>query len=421
MAQHHTRRGAEELLAAVVSSWRGDMSAHEGLVAQLVDRAVRDPAVLPLVRRRLRDAIDMLWERHWTPADVVHVTGRQLTTAHAGLAAAVVVADGRSRAASGEALHARWQAQLDALSTRAAGDHDHAGAAADDGDARATADDTRAVPGDGDAGAAVRMLAALLCLWVRLPEVAATIPSPGAPGVADGADTVGLDDRMLARVRALLAKAESTDFDEEAEALTAKAQQLIARHAIADALLHTPDDVGAPATRRIHIDDPYAWPKAHLLGEIGGANRCRTVFERAYGWATAFGYDHDLDAVELLFASLRTQATRAMVRQGPRRDVRGRSTTKSFRRAFLLGYAGRIGERLRAAGDQPVAEADSGRLLPVLSARDERVRAALSAAFPDAVTRRTSVADGAGWSAGRSAAELADIAVPRGRLDRRPR
>ena len=37
---------------------------------------------------------------------------------------------------------------------------------------------------------------------------------------------------MLERVRALLAKAESTTFPEEADALTAKAQQLMTRHAL---------------------------------------------------------------------------------------------------------------------------------------------------------------------------------------------
>ena len=43
--------------------------------------------------------------------------------------------------------------------------------------------------------------------------------------------TVG-EPKMLARIRALLAKAEATTFVEEADAFTAKAQELMARHAI---------------------------------------------------------------------------------------------------------------------------------------------------------------------------------------------
>src|SRR5260370_42461587 len=46
-----------------------------------------------------------------------------------------------------------------------------------------------------------------------------------------------VDQRMLDRVRGLLANAESTEFPEEAEALTSRAQELMARHSIDDALL----------------------------------------------------------------------------------------------------------------------------------------------------------------------------------------
>ena len=67
--------------------------------------------------------------------------------------------------------------------------------------------------------------------------------------MVDAGVAAPLDHRLLARVRALLARAELTGFDEEAEALTAKAQELITRHAIADALAHTPDDAGTVRRR----------------------------------------------------------------------------------------------------------------------------------------------------------------------------
>ena len=41
-----------------------------------------------------------------------------------------------------------------------------------------------------------------------------------------------MDEKKLSRVRALLAKAESSSFPEEAEALSAKAQELMTRHAL---------------------------------------------------------------------------------------------------------------------------------------------------------------------------------------------
>src|SRR5205807_2396905 len=91
----------------------------------------------------------------------------------------------------------------------------------------------------------------------------------GPPGYGLRADA---DARILERVRALLAKAESTTFPEEAEALSAKAQELMARYAIDRALLggvgDGPHGVGG---RRIHIDDPYARSKFLLVDVVADA------------------------------------------------------------------------------------------------------------------------------------------------------
>ena len=72
---------------------------------------------------------------------------------------------------------------------------------------------------------------------------------------------------VLEKVRALLAKAESSTFEAEAEALTAKAQELMARHRIERALVErrTNGARSQPIARRIQVDDPYSDPKALLL------------------------------------------------------------------------------------------------------------------------------------------------------------
>jgi hypothetical protein len=135
---------------------------------------------------------------------------------------------------------------------------------------------------------------------------------------------------------------------------------------------------------------------------------------------TVFGYDAELDAVEVLSASHLAQATGAMARHGPRRDAADRSTTRSFRRAFLLGFATRIGDRLREAVEGEVAAAARVHrgLLPVLAARDDRLEQAIDEAFPAVVRRSTSASNVAGWSAGTVAADLADLSAASGRLDR---
>ena len=70
-----------------------------------------------------------------------------------------------------------------------------------------------------------------------LPEIPVLCPLPGAGRrrVTGGRSVV--EPRILDKVRALLAKAESTEFPEEAEAYTAKAQELMARHRIDRAVL----------------------------------------------------------------------------------------------------------------------------------------------------------------------------------------
>jgi hypothetical protein len=82
------------------------------------------------------------------------------------------------------------------------------------------------------------------------------------------------DERLLSRIRALLNKAESTEFAEEAEALSARAQELMAKYSIDHALLAA--EAGSkeePGGRRIPVDNPYEAAKAALLQVVAEANR----------------------------------------------------------------------------------------------------------------------------------------------------
>ena len=167
---------------------------------------------------------------------------------------------------------------------------------------------------------------------------------------------------MLGKIRALLSKAEATTFSEEADAYTAKAQDLMTRYAIDEALLEETAGNGAVLTRRIHIDNPYAQAKVALLSIVGDINRVRVIWDDYHGMATVVGMAVDLQLVEMLFTSLLVQATRAMTEAGNVRTTEpgyraGRmNRAPSFRRAFLLSYAHRIGERLEAADVRATAE-----------------------------------------------------------------
>jgi len=221
--------------------------------------------------------------------------------------------------------------------------------------------------------------------------------------------TAGIDDRVLGRVRALLAKAESTAFPEEAEALTAKAHELMARYAIDHV---GRDDGTGPGLHRLAVDPPYPSAKFVLLGGIARANRCQAVWSKHEGVATVVGYPVDVEAVELLYTSLLVQATTAMLGHGAKADHRGRSRTKAFRHSFLLAFAGRVGQRLAeqtTAVEDEAAASTGTDLVPLLSARATEVERAVDDAFPHLARHRVSASSGEGLAAGRDAADRADL------------
>lgn len=318
----------------------------------------------------------------WTPGDLGQVLRRRI-----GAGAAAVVAGAlrsQATAVAPERVAPEWQAQL--------------------GELPPSVDlDLTAAPG------LARLLRVLVELQT-LPPLAVTTPPPGryrasAASAAAGDDTA----RQLARVRALLAKAESTTYEAEAEALTAKAQELIARHALERLLARA--DQGAPApsviARRLWIDAPYVMAKGILVNAVAGANRCRAVISEDLGCVHLVGDPRDLADVELLATSLLVQADAAMLRHGRQQTRAGMSRTRSFRQAFLVSYATRIGERLRAASESTLAEAAPERLLPVLRRAGEQVDREFARLFPETVEKATPVRDARGWAAGRAAADLA--------------
>lgn len=241
-------------------------------------------------------------------------------------------------------------------------------------------------------------------------------PSSSRPP-ADSAPATG--GAWLGRVQALLAKAERTEFPQEAEALLAKAQDLMARHAISEAMLQARQArSGGPAetvtSLRVVVDAPYAGAKRTLLGAVAAANGCRTVYlAGAAGGGQpcqVFGHPSDLVNVETLFASLSLQAVRAMVAA----PVPPGDTPRRFRHAFLLAYAARVGQRLREAGEAARAEARAeathgSEVAVVLARRDDAVDRALRDAHPRTRSARSTASSGAGWRSGRSAADRAGL------------
>ncbi|WP_086852667.1 DUF2786 domain-containing protein [Amycolatopsis kentuckyensis] len=232
-----------------------------------------------------------------------------------------------------------------------------------------------------------------------LPRLTVVLPAPGTP--LERPVRHHVDEKKLGRVRALLAKAESSSFPEEAEALSAKAQELMTRHALDRVLVEAAEATPErPAARRIWLDTPYTDAKSLLVDVVAKANRCRAVFDPRWEFVTVVGDEDDLDSVALLTTSLLVQATRAMIA-----DPAGRS--RPFRKSFLVSYATRIGERLERAAEATIAQAPD--LLPVLASHEKTVAAAFTTLFPEVVSKSVTVRSHEGWGAGRAAADRARL------------
>ena len=403
---------AERLVSdAVHAQFRGDRDVFGRCAAQLAGwpgvagwERIADRALLS----SLVAAVTTGWHQGWQPAEVVRHAGREFGARHARMATDVVAAEMRGYAAA--TIDERWEAQLVTLGATAWW-------GTDDRYLEFWRDRERV-----GRNAAVTCALELLCTFATLPELSRICALPGTArrGALHSERKPGrpVDQRMLGRVRALLAKAESTEFPEEAEALSSRAQELMARHSIDDALLAAADPgpagPGRASARRLFIDSPYEAAKAVLADVVAGANRCRAIWHKNLGLSTVLGFPGDLDAVELLFTSLLVQATAALVRAGSRQDSYGRSRTRSFRQSFLTSYAQRIGERLAgaagAAERQAAADSPEANLLPVLAARHRAVDEAVEEMFPELTQHAVGSAhDREGWLSGRAAADLATL------------
>lgn len=408
---------ADELIVAVLShigcgehdECRATSEQIMGVLADERDEAWARAVDLALLRLHRDVLANKCWPDGWQPADLVRVAARELG---AGARAAMIdLVAAQLRAYAPGALDEVWHDQMADLEARVWWSEDA-------GYVRELAT-TRKL----DRPKALDLLVRLLELLAGLPrlEVLTALPGEARSGAGRGAGRRAAaggeaDEKLLSRVRALLAKAESTTFEAEAETFTAAAQAMMARHSIDEALLWRREghDQAQPGGIRLGVDNPYPEQKAMLLQQIAEANRCRTVWSRHLGFTTVLGYRSETAWVELLYTSLLVQATTAMTKAGPKNTDRGTSRTRAFRASFLESFALRIGERLRETTTQAEAEAADGAgrdLLPVLSDRRAAVDAAVNRIFPDMTTasRSWSNHDHEGWTSGRSAADLADL------------
>lgn len=235
---------------------------------------------------------------------------------------------------------------------------------------------------------------------------------------------------MMEKVRSLLALAENAGTEAEAERARERAEALMMKFSIDEAMLGDKGEVKEEIDKReIKLDAPYAKEKSLLLGTVAHYNSVRVIVHtrgRGYGrgaFCTIIGFPSDMERVEVLFTSLLLQASRDVMKQEPPQryswdgSPRRREDTATYRSSWMLGFNTGVSERMerirRHTQQQVDAENTGGRGTElVLRDRKTQVDDAVTELYPKLKNMSVS-SSGSGRSRGYEAGQKADLGQTR--------
>jgi hypothetical protein len=175
------------------------------------------------------------------------------------------------------------------------------------------------------------------------------------------------DDKMLARIAALLRQAEGTDNPHEADAFMAAAQRLATATSIDLAVARSHSDQRTksqmPVQRTITIGNAGTRglrTYVQLFVVIAQANDVKCDVASNSTFVYAYGFAEDIDASHALYAGLVMQmvrASEAYISSGAHRPT----PTITARINFQLAFGARVGQRLLQAREETQREATNGR------------------------------------------------------------
>ncbi|MFJ5271790.1 DUF2786 domain-containing protein [Streptomyces sp. NPDC088358] len=236
----------------------------------------------------------------------------------------------------------------------------------------------------------------------------------------------GLPEALLGKVRGLLRKAENSGATEvEARAYLDKATELMAKYGIEQAMLDDVAEPERPVDRIVDLYPPYVKEGRRLLVRIGYEMRCRSVYPGGKDnrhRVHLFGFETDLQATEVLFASLRLQMLEGAER-ADRLHRPEREDARAYKRSWMLGFIREVTARIGAAQQAARAATDegteaggggtSGRSVAlVLADRTAVVEARLADKYPTLNKARPTKFKGTGYWQGVADGRDADIGGP---------
>jgi hypothetical protein len=240
-----------------------------------------------------------------------------------------------------------------------------------------------------------------------------------------------VSERVLDKIGKLLAQAEGTDNEHEADAFVTRAQELATTYAVDLELARA-----RQAARRLTSADESFEQRRLVIGErakrgnrqlvvlylvVAQANDVMVNVATDSTFVLGFGYPADLDVVEQLWASLATQMASTAARRLRAGEHRQAGVAAvSWRLSFYEGWMHAVQARLEQARQRALQPHDavqpstSGAL--VLRAKAERVRAFHDRASEARGSWRGARGDrrvhGAAWRAGETDGRVARLGEP---------
>jgi Protein of unknown function (DUF2786) len=227
-------------------------------------------------------------------------------------------------------------------------------------------------------------------------------------------------EKLFEKVRALLRKAESTEFEAEAEAFFAKAQELMLKWAIDEEELWASEPDMRPVPKIITFDLPArktgVMAKRIILHGCARANSCRAWYSGSV--MSVAGYESDLLFVDMLYTSIVSQMSMSLafaLAKGQHSDV------KAFRASFMDGYSTRIYHRLSSVRQEASGTSTSTEI--ALVSREQQIERFVEQTVGKlhSASRSSRVGSYEGYQQGQSAASKADLSAGKGKVTSRKR
>lgn len=168
--------------------------------------------------------------------------------------------------------------------------------------------------------------------------------------------TTEAHDERVDKIQKLLAKAERASTEEEASAFFAKAEELMTKWAIDDAMLRASGKMEREeiTERIIKFASSSYEADYRLVKAIGIVHDLKFLVSKSSKQVYLIGFPSDIEATMSLFLNLKVQADRFALKE----EVPAWYTSFEkyvYRRSFKTGFADRIGQRLQEQRRSTVA------------------------------------------------------------------